>query len=55
MCESTTTTYEVREVLAKGLKFTGVLETKARVGLGFNQEGTNKMLADEPVEREMQR
>ena len=52
MCESTsTTTDEVREVLAKDQKLTGVLEAKARVALGFNQKGTNKMLADEPVRR----
>ena len=45
MCLASTTTDEVREVLAKDQKLTGVLEGKARVELSFNQEGTNKMIS----------
>ena len=45
------TTDEVREVLAKDQKLADVLEEKGRVGLGFNQEGTKKMLADEAVRK----
>ena len=45
MCFASTTTDELREVLSKDKKLTGVLEGKARVELSFNQEGINKMIS----------
>ena len=45
------TTDRVREVLAKDQKLTDVLEEKGRLGLGLNQEGTKKMLADKAVRK----